>query len=233
MSTDLSVRVVEVFASLQGEGTRLGEKQVFVRFGGCNLQCDYCDEPETIPLGSGELRSLLDIQRSIEALIRDSGAAAVSWTGGEPLIQKNFLRSALPWAREAGLSNYMETNGTHPAALRELRAHCDTIAMDVKLPSATGRELWGVHQEFLNVAPEKTFVKVILTASSNAAEWRKVVDLVAGVSPDVPLILQPVTPTPAAAGIRPETALHFLSVARERLRDARLIPQWHPVWGLP
>ncbi len=227
------MRVIEVFASLQGEGPRLGERQIFVRFGGCNLHCDYCDEPDTIPLGSGELRSLLDVQRTISGLVEKSKSRSVSWTGGEPLIQKAFLRSALPWAREAGLSNYLETNGTHPAALRELEPHCDTIAMDIKLPSSTGRDLWAVHREFLAVAPPKTFVKVILTSKSADAEWARVVDLVGSVSPDIPLVLQPVTEAPGVAGVARETALRFLSLARERLRDVRLIPQWHPVWGLP
>ena len=51
----MKARIMEVFSSLQGEGVRLGERQIFVRFGGCNLQCDYCDEPDTIPIGSGKL----------------------------------------------------------------------------------------------------------------------------------------------------------------------------------
>src|SRR5271155_5573744 len=86
-----SARVVEVFSSLQGEGIRLGERQIFVRFGGCNLHCDYCDEPDTIPVPSGKVWSALKLQREIAALARERPHVSVSWPGGEPLLHPAFL----------------------------------------------------------------------------------------------------------------------------------------------
>ena len=38
--------ITEIFCSIQGEGLYLGQKQIFVRFAHCNLDCDYCDEPK-------------------------------------------------------------------------------------------------------------------------------------------------------------------------------------------
>ena len=65
LSDKRRARVVEVFSSLQGEGIRLGQRQIFVRFGGCNLHCDYCDEPDTIPIPSGELWSAEKLKSEI------------------------------------------------------------------------------------------------------------------------------------------------------------------------
>lgn len=228
-----SARIVSVFSSLQGEGIFLGQRQVFVRFGGCNLHCDYCDEPDTIPIPSGAVWSRRRLRAAIEDLGRERSHEAVSWTGGEPLLHGEFLSPMMRWARGRGLKNYLETNGTRVSALRRLAGLCDAVAMDIKLPSATGRETWSEHLEFLRVVPEKTFVKVVLTSTSTEAEWRQVIRLMQESSPNIPLVLQPATPFAGAGTIPPSLAVKFLHQAQALLKDVRLIPQWHPVWGLP
>ncbi len=233
LSDSGSARVVEVFSSLQGEGVRLGERQVFVRFGGCNLHCDYCDEPETIPIPSGKVWSAAKLQREILATARGRKHESVSWTGGEPLLHPVFLDSMMRWARQKGFKNYLETNGTKIAALKKLASLCDTVSMDIKLPSATGRETWSEHLEFLRVAPEKTFAKVVLTAKTTEFEWRQVIRLMQEVSTNIPLILQPATAFGGVEPIEPAQCIKFLKLASAMLKDVRLIPQWHPVWDLP
>ncbi|OGR86223.1 MAG: hypothetical protein A3J74_04020 [Elusimicrobia bacterium RIFCSPHIGHO2_02_FULL_57_9] len=228
-----SARLVEVFSSLQGEGLNLGQRQIFVRFGGCNLCCDYCDEPDTIPIPSGRLQSRRQLQQAIDKLAQERRHEAVSWTGGEPLLHPRFLAPMMDWARQKGLRNYLETNGTRVAAFQEAAALCDTVAMDIKLPSATGRQTWSEHLEFLRVAPEKIFVKVILTSQSTQSEWRQVIRLMQEAGIDIPLILQPATPIASVETIEPALAIEFLNQARALLRCARIIPQWHSVWGMP
>lgn len=226
-------RVVEVFSSLQGEGVRLGERQVFVRLGGCNLHCDYCDEPDTIPIPSGDVWERAQVEREIEKLAAERPHRSVSWTGGEPLLHADFLEGMMRWARERKLENYLETNGTLPDALRRLAPLTDAVAMDVKLPSSTGRADWAKHLECLRVLPEKTFVKVVLTSKSMGPEWRQVIRLLQETDPRIPLILQPATPIGDVQPLPPEQALAFLRQARGLLKDVRLCPQWHPVWDLP
>ncbi|MBI3551290.1 MAG: 7-carboxy-7-deazaguanine synthase QueE [Elusimicrobia bacterium] len=226
-------RVVEVFSSLQGEGVRLGERQIFVRLGGCNLHCDYCDEPDTIPIPSGKLWSAEKLKREIRALAKSQPHEAVSWTGGEPLLHAAFLEPMMRWAREQGFKNYLETNGTRVQALRRLAPLCDTVAMDIKLPSATGRETWSEHLEFLRVAPEKTFAKVVLTSKTTEFEMRQVIRLMQEVSTNIVLVLQPSTPFAGVESVEPAQCLKYLRQAQALLKDVRLIPQWHPVWDLP
>ena len=244
MSARLSVaknaRVIGVFSSLQGEGLFLGERQIFVRLGGCNLCCDYCDEPDSIPVPSGAPWSREKLQARIRGLADARPHRAVSWTGGEPLLQAGFLKALMPWTRGRGLRNYLETNGVLAGALKEVAAFCDVIAMDVKLPSATGHEHWSAHLGCLRVAPEKTFVKVIMTRDSKDEEWRQVVRLLQEADPRIPLVLQPATAVADARRtgrtvepIEPRRAVRLLRQAQGLLKDVRLIPQWHPVWGLP
>jgi organic radical activating enzyme len=211
-----------------------------VRFGGCNLHCDYCDEPDTIPISSGKDWDLGKIQRKITSLAKGKRHRSISWTGGEPLLHSDILEKLMPWANEQGFENFLETNGALPERLKRVAGFCDVIAMDVKLPSATGRDLWQQHEEFLRVAPEKTFVKVILTAASTEDEWHTMVELLSSAGLRVPLILQPATPMISSEGtantilsIPPERAVDFLNQARAHIKIAKLIPQWHPVWKLP
>jgi 7-carboxy-7-deazaguanine synthase len=231
LSDASAARVVEVFSSLQGEGVWLGQRQIFVRLGGCNLECDYCDEPATIPIPSGEVMTAEQVKKAIE---KAGKADAVSWTGGEPLLHPKFLAPMMKWAREKGFKNYLETNGTQLKAFRDLAPLCDMTAMDIKLPSATGRESWSEHLEFLRVpAPEKIFAKVVLTNKTTDAEWRQVIRLMQEVSTNIPLILQPATPYASVRSIEPAAAVQYLRQAAALLRDVRLIPQWHPIWRLP
>ena len=233
LSDASSVRLVEVFSSLQGEGLRVGERQIFVRLGGCNLHCDYCDEPDAIAIPSGKVESAASVKSAIARLDRKRDNRCVSWTGGEPLLHPAFLAPLMRWARARGMENYLETNGTLPAAMRALAPLCDVVAMDVKLPSSTGRATWDLHRAFLAEAPRGTFVKVVLTARSTEAEWRKVLSLMKGAPQRFPLVLQPATAMHGADTIAPALCLRFEAMARKAVRDVRIVPQWHHYWRLP
>ena len=227
------VRLVEVFSSLQGEGPFLGERQVFVRLGGCNLHCDYCDEPDTIPMDSGSPALLAEAEAKVDALLSQRPHASVSVTGGEPLIQAGFLAAFLPGIQARGLRTHLETNGTLAQALRRVVGAVDVVAMDIKLPSATGRETWAAHREFLSVAPGRTFVKVVVTDRTSAEEIELAAALVRETAPQAPFLLQPATP---CAGVRPPPPRRLLDWSRRirpLLPQAAVVPQWHPLWGLP
>jgi 7-carboxy-7-deazaguanine synthase len=223
-------RLIEVFSSLQGEGPRVGERQIFVRLGGCNLSCDYCDEPDTISIPSGTVWSAERVKAAIVRLNTKRPHRSISWTGGEPLLHPAFLAPLMEWAHSLGLENYLETNGTLPAALRAVRPLCDAVSMDIKLPSATGRVTWALHKAFLDEAPKGTFVKVVLTSRTTEAEWRKVLDLLRGARRKVALVLQPATRFGRARPISPEKCLRFEDMARRVVSDVRVMPQWHHLW---
>jgi organic radical activating enzyme len=228
----LEAPILDIFASRQGEGICVGDPQVFVRFGGCNVVCDYCDTPESIPAKSGKPWTLESVLKKIEAL--EAGKpGTVSLTGGEPLLQVSFLERLIPALKTSGRKIYLETNGTLPKALERIVEGCDWIAMDLKPESAIGRDMWEAQKWFLETAGKKVFVKMVLTQTTQAAEVQRGVTLIAGVRPEIPLVLQPATPWGSAKSVPMARLVSFWTLATEQLSDVRILPQIHRLWQIP
>ena len=96
--------IVEIFHSVQGEGFHTGIPHVFVRFGNCNLRCDWCDTDFMTfdLLGADEI-----VRRVLEY-----SCNRVIFTGGEPAMQD--LSTIGGMLKENGILLSIETNGTIP-----------------------------------------------------------------------------------------------------------------------
>ncbi len=97
-------KINEIFYSLQGEGFWSGTPMIFIRFSGCNLQCDFCDtKHETFT-------EMTDSE--ILTQINTFPCKRVCLTGGEPSLQIND--SLIGVLHQNGYIIHIETNGTHP-----------------------------------------------------------------------------------------------------------------------
>lgn len=120
----------EIYPSLQGEGLRIGEKQIFVRCYGCNLDCSWCDSKYATK--SGDYLELTP--KEVFEYISIHGHKSVCITGGEPLIQRKELRELLKLLQRYNYYVHLCTNGTiWDQAVFYL---CDFISMDMKPPSS-------------------------------------------------------------------------------------------------
>lgn len=228
--------ISEIFSSLQGEGPYLGVKQVFVRFGRCNMHCVYCDELEKMKEEAFTLYSLEEILAAIEDFEKNEGAHhSVSLTGGEPLFYTPFLKNLLPKMKEKGWRTYLETNGTLPRELREVIRWCDIVAMDMKPSSSTKDRVFNrEHEEFLKIAIQKeVFIKVVVTPDTRKEEILQCIALVKNINPKIPFIFQPLSDP---FGINTQSLKliekDFFGIASASLLDVRVIPQMHKIWGV-
>jgi 7-carboxy-7-deazaguanine synthase len=99
-----TLRVTEIFHSIQGESSRVGLPTVFVRLTGCPLRCVWCDTEYAF--SGGEAMGVADILQRVAGF----DCATVCVTGGEPLAQKHCL-TLLAALCDAGHSVSLETSG--------------------------------------------------------------------------------------------------------------------------
>ena len=228
--------VSEIFSSLQGEGPYLGIKQVFVRFGRCNMHCGYCDELEKMKQENFTRMTLAEMLRDIGRLDKDKGPHhSVSLTGGEPLFYTPYLENLLPKLKDRRYGTYLETNGTLPRELDRVIRFCDIIAMDMKPVSSTGdRSYEREHEDFLKIAARKeVFVKVVITPDTKVEEVERCVEIVESVDATIPFIFQPLT-DPFGINTKALELIEktLMKSAEKYLWDVRVIPQMHKVWGV-
>jgi len=243
--------ISEIFSGIQGEGTRVGERHLFIRFGGCPFRCNYCDTPSSLvapdtclvedPPASGKFRKhpnpvapdkLVEIAGHFVGL--GGLYRAISLTGGEPLWQTDYLRAALPLLRTLGKTIYLETAGAHPAELKSILDLVDVVAMDIKLPSTTGlKPMWAVHQEFLKTAlSRQVIVKAVVIRKTPTHEIEMVRKIVGEVDRTIPVVIQPVTPAwKAKSPPTPSQLLAWQALLAERLENVKVIPQCHRMMG--
>lgn len=123
---DEQVVVNEVYASVQGEGTRAGRPCVFVRLTGCGLRCAWCDT--SYAFDEGARRAVDDVVADVVA----RGIDLVLLTGGEPLEQPGCLTLARRLC-DAGLEVTIETGGHVDTTLLDPRV---VRIVDVKCPAS-------------------------------------------------------------------------------------------------
>ena len=125
-STEATLRITEIFYSLQGEARTVGLPTVFVRLTGCPLRCVYCDT--AYAFSGGELKSIHQLCEQVAAY----HPRYVTVTGGEPLAQPACL-TLLEALCDAGYEVSLETGGA--ISLQGVDPRVVTV-LDLKTPAS-------------------------------------------------------------------------------------------------
>ncbi len=145
----MSLKLNEIFFSIQGESLYSGIPCIFIRLAGCNLRCTYCDTAYAWDDGI-----FTDIKEIVDR-IKKFTCNLVEITGGEPLIQDE-TPSLIDTLIDSGYTVLLETNGS--IDIRKVSSECIKI-MDIKCPSSneSGKNLYeNIH--FLNKKDQVKFV---------------------------------------------------------------------------
>ena len=177
-------KIKEIFTSVQGEGPFVGFNQTFVRFCRCNLACTYCDtdftaDSSTVDYSASHLANIVNSHKNIHS---------VSLTGGEPLMETDFLLEFLPLCEH---KIYLETNATMCSEMEKIVNYVDFVSADIKLKSATGTEAtFDLHDEFFRICSEKClFAKIVFNQNISDDEIIRSCEIAKKY--DIEIILQP------------------------------------------
>jgi len=215
-----TTKINEIFASIQGEGPVVGYKQLFIRFCGCNLNCNYCDTE----FAGGKTYTPQELYKKITEEYNLNTFHSISLTGGEPLLSVEFLKEFLPLIK-GRTKIYLETNATLPDNLNKIKNDINIISADIKLKSSTGRETINLHREFFKSCNGiETFAKIVFDKNITEDEIKNCTKL--GQDFDIPLILQP-----KMIGDKMSVSSDFCSEILDKFTEiypnTRLIPQVH------
>lgn len=166
-SDTVTLPVMEYFYTLQGEGFHQGRAAYFIRLGGCDVGCVWCDVKDS---WDADKHPRYSIEQLISE-VKKTPTRLVVITGGEPLMHNlNALTSAL---KEAGVETNIETSGAHP-----LSGHWDWICLSPKK----------FKEPLPDILPYANELKVVIFNKSDF-DWAE--KYAAQVSPSCKLYLQP------------------------------------------
>ena len=163
-------KVVEIFSSINGEGTRAGQLAVFVRMQGCNLNCTYCD---TKCANEADAKFHWTSTEEILELLRSMEIKNVTITGGEPLLQEEIGELLEAMAKEENLRVEIETNGSVPLQPFAEIPNGPSFTMDYKLPGS-GMEKYMLPENFAVLRAQDT-VKFVVKDYEDLCRARDVI----------------------------------------------------------
>jgi 7-carboxy-7-deazaguanine synthase len=204
-----TLKIAEIFASLQGEGLRQGEPTIFVRLAGCNLRCPFCDTQRAWT--GGRRITVGRIADRVARLSRTGPAAWIVLTGGEPLMQD--VGPLVRLLKSKGWKIQVETNGLY---YRRLPINWYTVSP--KPPD------YIFHPEYRARARE---VKLVASRELTFAVVLRIRD---AFPPETPLLLQPESNT---ARSRAKALRLLRRTAKEGRTNVRLSLQMHRILRIP
>ncbi|MGD0782466.1 MAG: 7-carboxy-7-deazaguanine synthase QueE [Candidatus Aminicenantales bacterium] len=230
-----TLKIVEIFASIQGEGLRQGEPTIFIRLAGCNLRCPFCDTKRAWKGGRG-----MPLERIVDRVARLNKTRPAEWivlTGGEPLLQD--VGPLVRLLKKKGFLIQIETNGIFyrrlPALVRAFNTRTSTAESDPQArPGAPAAADWytvspkppayAFRPEYATRARE---VKLVASRELTFAVVARVRD---AFPLSVPLLIQPES---NAAASRAKALRLLRRAAKEGRTNVRLSLQMHKILRLP
>lgn len=230
----MKLRIAEIFGpTIQGEGTLIGEPTVFVRTGGCDYRCSWCDSLHAVDSGFRNEWAAMSPEQVWDKVCDLSGGVplTVSLSGGNPAIQP--FAPVIARGKAQGYRFACETQGS---ISKPWFADLDTLVLSPKPPSSEQVVDWDAFDVCLEQAgnaPE-TVMKIVIFDDRDY-EWAKAAS---ARYPQLPLYLQPGNPdvdpdTPIETQDSLDRMLWLVDkVTQDRWFTPRILPQLHVLlWG--
>ncbi len=232
------IRISEIFGpTIQGEGALIGQPTVFLRTGGCDYRCSWCDTLHAVDSEYRHDWKPMQADEIFEQIKTLSGEKPimVSLSGGNPAIQP--LAPLITIGKADGYKFALETQGS---IAQDWFAMLDVLTLSPKPPSSGEKTDWQKFDACLKAADQKpeTAMKIVVMDDTDYAYARDT----ASRYPHLPLYLQPGNHTPPPAddddaqidinGIMDRMLWLVDKVAADQWHNVHVLPQLHVLlWG--
>lgn len=231
----MKVPIIEIFSSFQGEGPLIGQRQIFVRFAGCNLNCSYCDTQDSKSKNAGTLMSVREVVSKINEILTPD-CTTISFTGGEPSLYPDFISEV---SKNFNLKIMLETNGTLPNNI-DLIEQLDIVSLDIKLNEHFDEEfdknIFINEIKSLNLLISKSisvYCKVVILPSTKIKSIREVIEKLSENvlnKSNIQIIIQPSSPLSDWKGLN--FKLFEFSEIVGQYFEVSTIPQIHKILNI-
>ncbi|MES0828528.1 7-carboxy-7-deazaguanine synthase QueE [Ruegeria sp. SCP11] len=224
-----SLRIAEIFGpTIQGEGAVIGVPTVFVRAGGCDYRCSWCDSLHAVDSEFRHTWARMSAEEIFAEVERLSGGSplTISLSGGNPAIQD--FAALITLGRAKGYGFAMETQGS---VAQDWFSKLSTLILSPKPPSSGETVDWIKFDDCIARATGVETVMKIVIFDNVDYDWARDV---AARYPDLPLYLQPGNHTPPPPGVEDaEIDLDGIMARYEWLIETTLGDRWFSPTILP
>lgn len=228
----MTLRISEIFGpTVQGEGALIGQPTVFVRSGGCDFRCSWCDSLHAVDSAYRHDWTAMETEAIWAEVQRLSGGRplTVSLSGGNPAIQD--FGPLIKHGVSRGYAFACETQGS---IAKPWFSDLAILVLSPKPPSSGEEMNWAAFEACLAERPDQTALKIVVFDDADFNWARDVADQY----PDLPLYLQPGNPeTDPSSPVDLTNATNRLEWLIDKTLNAgwftpRILPQLHVlVWG--
>ena len=239
-ATSSTVKLSEIFTSIEGEGVLFGTKTMFVRMAGCPLKCHWCDTAYAIPMDSGNAYSIDEVKELISESLQPN-TYKVNFTGGEPLVQHEAIIGLAKFVSQKGIRTYLESACYDSVRFSKVLPYIDICKIEFKLRDS--RVVEKKHYDNLlkneleclklSVSNGKTcYIKIVVTNSSNLKEFTELVHEIFKVAKPADVAGFIIQPSYRVDEPTLEVLFGFYDAVYPLYDQVRIVPQLHKTIGV-
>lgn len=231
--SEKNIRISEIFGpTIQGEGALIGQPTIFVRTGGCDYRCSWCDTPHAVDSSYRHEWKAMSAEEIFAEVEKLSGGKPlmISLSGGNPAIQP--LASLIALGKKKDYRFALETQGS---IAQDWFADLNVLTLSPKPPSSGMKTDWKVLSDCLAAAKNKpeTVLKFVVFDDADYAYARDA----AARYPHLPVYLQPGNAATLPQKVEQEPLLERMRWIVEKINEdcwfnVSVLPQLHVLlWG--